>query len=282
MPYFEAKDGTSIYFYDWGSRSAQPVVLIHGWPLSSASWEYQARVLADNGYRVIAYDRRGFGRSDWPASGFEYDTLASDLNDLMTGLNLSNATLVGFSMGGGEVARYLGTYGDSRVTKAVFVSAVTPYLLKTDDNPDGVDKKVFDDILENLVKDRPNYLHDFAGKFYGNSLVHHPASDGQIHFFDQLAGMASPMATIECAKAFAMTDFRSDVAKITIPTLVIYGTKDATVPPAAAAERMGSLLANSETIAYDGEPHGLNVTAPEKLNNDLLTFLKASPRLAAL
>ena len=155
-------------------------------------------------------------------------------------------------------------------------------MLKTDDNPEGVDQKVFDGILEGIEKDRPNYLHEFAGKFYGNSLVHHPASEGQIHFFDQLAGMASPKATIECAKAFAMTDFRGDVARITVPTLVIYGSKDQTVPPDAAAKRMGSLLANSETVEYDGEAHGLNVTAAEKLNNDLLTFLRANPRLAAL
>lgn len=282
MPYFEAKDQTSIYFYDWGPRTGQPVVLIHGWPVSSASWEYQARALADAGYRVIAYDRRGFGRSDWAAQGYEYDTLASDVNDLLTGLNLTGVTLVGFSMGGGEVARYLGTYGQSRVVKAVFISSVTPYLLKTDDNPDGVDQKVFDEILEGIEKDRPDYLHNFASKFYGRSAIHHSVSEAQINFFDGMAGVASPKATIECAKAFAMTDFRSDVAKITIPTLVIYGTKDGTVPPSASAERMGGLLANSETIPYEGEPHGLNVTAAEKLNNDLLTFLRANPRLAAL
>ncbi len=282
MPYFETKDKTSIYFYDWGPKAGQPVVLIHGWPLTSASWEYQARVLADNGYRVIAYDRRGFGRSDWPAGGFEYNTLASDLNDLLTGLDLTGVTLVGFSMGGGEVARYLGTYGQTRVTKAVFVSAVTPYMLKTEDNPDGIDKKVFDEILEGIEKDRPDYLHNFASKFYGRSAIHHTVSEAQIMFFDAMAGTASPKATIECAKAFAMTDFRGDVAKIMIPTLVIYGTKDVTVPPEASAERMKGLLANSETIVYDGEPHGLNVTAPDKLNNDLLTFLRASPKLAAL
>ena len=143
-------------------------------------------------------------------------------------------------------------------------------------------KRSLTSIIEGVEKDRPAYLHEFAGKFYGNSLISHPASDGQVAFFDAMAATGSPMATIECAKAFAMTDFRGDVAKITIPTLVIYGTKDATVPPSASAERMKGLLANSETIAYDGEPHGLNVTAATKLNNDLLSFLAASPRLAAL
>ena len=282
MPYFEATDGTSIYFYDWGSRSGQPVVLIHGWPLTSASWEYQARVLADNGYRVIAYDRRGFGRSDWPSGGFEYDTLASDLNDLMTGLNLSGATIVGFSMGGGEVARYLGTYGDSRVTKAVFISAVTPYLLKTDDNPDGVEKKVFDGMVDGIIKDRPDFMQSFAPGFYGRSAIHHTVSEAQVNFFLSMAGTASPKAVIDLVRAFSETDFRGDVAKITVPTLVIYGTKDSTVPGDSAGARMGSLLANSETLVYDGEPHGLTNTVPDKLNNDLLTFLRASPKLAAL
>ncbi len=282
MPYFQAKDHTSIFFYDWGPRSGQPVVLIHGWPLTSASWEYQARVLADNGYRVIAYDRRGFGRSDWPATGYDYNTLASDLNDLLTGLDLTEATLVGFSMGGGEVARYLGTYGQTRVQKAVFISAVTPYLLKGEDNPDGVPKKVFDEMVDNIVKDRPAFMQTFAPGFYGRSALHHTVSEAQVDFFLSMAGTASPMATIQLVRAFSETDFRGDVARITIPTLVIYGTKDSTVPGDAAGARMGSLLANSETIPYDGEPHGLTNTVPDRLNNDLLTFLRASPRLAAL
>ncbi len=282
MPYFETKDQTSIYFYDWGPKTGQPVVLLHGWPLTSASWEYQARVLADNGYRVIAYDRRGFGRSDWAAGGFEYNTLASDLNDLMTGLNLTGTTLVGFSMGGGEVARYLGTYGQSCVAKAVFISAVTPYLLKTDDNPEGVDKKVFDEMVDKIIKDRPDFMQSFAPGFYGRSALHHTVSEAQVQFFASMAGTASPKATIDLVRAFSETDFRGDVAKITIPTLVIYGTKDSTVPAEASGERMKGLLAQSETLVYDGEPHGLTHTVPDKLNNDLLVFLRADPKFAAL
>ena len=170
----------------------------------------------------------------------------------------------------------------SRVSKAVFISAVTPFMLKTDDNPEGVDQKVFDGITEGVAKDRPAFLQSFASAFYGNSLISHPASEGQIDFFMAMAMTGSPQATFQCAKAFAMTDFRNDVTKITVPTLIIYGSKDATVPPAAAGERMKGLVANSETLVYDGEAHGLNVTAPEKLNNDLLTFLRAPAKLAAM
>lgn len=280
MPFFQTKDRTNIYYYDWGSGA--PVVLIHGWPLSSASWEYQARVLADNGFRVIAYDRRGFGRSDWASTGYEYDTLASDLSDLMEGLNLTGATIVGFSMGGGEVARYLAKYGESRVARAVYISAVPPYLLKTGDNPEGVDKKVFDEMVEGIAKDRAGFMKNFAPKFYGNSMLNHKVSESQLEFFQTLAAQASPDATIKLVRAFSETDFRGDLTKSTIPTLVIYGSKDETVPPDTAARRMEGLLANSETIEYDGEAHGLTNSAPDKLNNDLLTFLRAPVRVAAL
>lgn len=280
MPYFQAKDGTNLYYYDWGTGA--PVVLIHGWPLSSASWEYQARVLADSGFRVIAYDRRGFGRSDWASKGYEYDTLASDLNDLMEGLNLTGVTLVGFSMGGGEVARYIGRYGESRVGKAVYISAVTPYMLKTDDNPDGADKKVFDQIVEGLQKDRFDFLQSFSKKFYGNSALSHKVSEAQIEFFQAMAMSASPDATIKLVRAFSETDFRSDLTKSTVPTLVIYGSKDETVPSAVAGERMKGLVANSESIEYDGEAHGLTNSAPDRLNSELITFLRAPARVAAL
>ncbi len=280
MPYFQAKDGTNLYYYDWGTGA--PVVLIHGWPLSSASWEYQARVLADSGFRVIAYDRRGFGRSDWASKGYEYDTLAGDLNDLIEGLNLSGATLVGFSMGGGEVARYIGSYGESRVSRAVFISAVTPYLLLTDDNPDGVDRKVFDGMIEKIVKDRPDFMASFSEQFYGYSTLHHAVSSAQLQFFQFQASMASPDAVIKLVRAFSETDFRSDLAKFTVPTLIVHGTSDKTVPYENSGARMKNLVANSETLEYDGEPHGLTNTVPDKLNNDLLSFLRAPARVAAL
>lgn len=280
MPYLQAKDKTAIYYYDWGTGA--PVVLIHGWPLTSASWEMNARVLAENGYRVIAYDRRGFGRSDWAATGYEYNTLASDVNDLLEALDLRGVTLVGFSMGGGEVARYLSTYGSARVSKAVLVSAVTPYLLKTDDNPDGLDPKVFDGFDENLKKDRFDFLKSFGKKFYGVGLVHHPVSEAVLEFTQSMAMTASPDATIKLARAWSSTDFRGDLAKITIPTLVIHGTGDEAVPIDNSARRTVSLLANAELVEYDGAPHGLNVTHAASLNHDLLAFLGRPASTAAL
>ena len=201
MPYVKAKDGTQLYYYDWGTGA--PVVLIHGWPLTSASWEYRAAALAQSGFRVIAYDRRGFGRSGWPYSGYDYDTLAADLSTVLDTLDLKGATLVGFSMGGGEVARYLGKYGPARIAKAVLISAVTPFLLKTDDNPEGVDKKVFDGIVEALQKDRALFLHDFWPKFYGRTLVHHTVSDPFLEFTQEMAMTASPKATIDLVRAWS-------------------------------------------------------------------------------
>ncbi|MGI4855018.1 MAG: alpha/beta fold hydrolase [Janthinobacterium lividum] len=280
MPYLQTKDKTAIYYYDWGTGA--PVVLIHGWPLTSASWESQARVLAENGYRVIAYDRRGFGRSDWAATGYEYNTLASDVNDLLEALDLHGVTLVGFSMGGGEVARYLGTYGSARVSKAVLISAVTPYLLQTDDNPDGVPKKTFDDMVDNLKKDRPDFLKTFGKMFYGYSLMHHTVSEAMLEFTQSMAMTASPDATIKLVRAWSETDFRSDLAKITIPMLVIHGTGDDTVPIDKSARRAVGLLANAELLEYDGAPHGLNATEPDKLNADLLAFLGRPGSIAAL
>jgi non-heme chloroperoxidase len=273
MPYIDAKDGTEIYYYDWGT--GKPVVLIHGWPLTSASWEYQARVLAESGHRVIAYDRRGFGRSGWAYSGYDYDTLASDLNELMQALDLNGATLIGFSMGGGEIARYLATYGPARVARAVLIAAVTPYLLKTESNPEGVDKKVFDDIVENLVKDRFAFLQQFGQKFYGRTMISHTVSEPFLQFTQSMAMTASPKATIDLVRAWSETDFRSDLKGFTVPTLVIHGTDDATVPLEVAGRRAAALIPRAELLEYEGEPHGLIATAPDRLNADLLDFLKS-------
>jgi pimeloyl-ACP methyl ester carboxylesterase len=280
MPYVQTKDKTALYYYDWGTGT--PVVLVHGWPLTSASWEGQARVLAESGYRVIAYDRRGFGRSDWAGTGYDYDTLADDLSDLMETLDVQGATLVGFSMGGGEVAHYLARHGAARVNKAVLVSAVTPYLLKTDDNPEGVDRKVFDGIVEAIGKDKADFMKTFSKSFYGYGLVKHPVSQAQLEFWQGMAATGSPLATVKLVRSWSETDFRGDLAKITIPTLVIHGTSDQTVPIDVSGRRAVSLLANAELLEYDGEPHGLNVTAAKRLNDDLLAFLGRAPATAAL
>ncbi len=274
MPKFQAKDGTELFFYDWGTGA--PVILIHGWPLTSASWEYQARTLAENGYRVLAYDRRGFGRSDWPWTGYDYDTLASDLHQLIETLDLHDVTLAGFSMGGGEVARYLGTYDQSRIKGAVFIAAVTPYLLKTDSNPNGAPKSIFDDIVANLTKDRPAFLHEFAGKFYNRTLLSHTVSEETLEFFSEMALTASPDATIKLVRAWSETDFRDNLRKISVPTLFIHGTGDSTVPIDISAREAVKLVPGAEILEYEGEPHGLTNTAPDRLNSDLLAFLRRS------
>jgi len=271
MPYFDGRDGAELYYYDWGSGA--PVVLIHGWPLTSASWEYQANFLANNGCRVIAYDRRGFGRSEWTDSGHDYDTLAGDLHALLEELDLEGVTLVGFSMGGGEVARYISAYGSARVAKVVLVSAVTPYLLKADDNPEGVDVEVFDNILAGLEKDRPAFLKEFAQKFYGRSILNHTVSDAFLEFTGAMALTGSPRSTIELVTAWSATDFRKDLAEIRVPTLIIHGTGDETVPIDASARRTAKLIPGAVLLEYEGEPHGLTATAPDTLNEDLLLFI---------
>jgi pimeloyl-ACP methyl ester carboxylesterase len=272
MPFIETRDGTHLHYNDWGA--GKPVVLVHGWPLDADMWEYQSVFLAQHGFRVITYDRRGFGRSGQPWSGYDYDTLAADLASVIEKLELRETTLVGFSMGGGEVARYVGRHGTSRVARAAFVSAVTPYLLRTQGNPDGVERSVFDQMTEGLRTDRPGFLAGFGKKFFGVGLLSSPVSTEMLQATLYRAMLASPKATLDCVHAFAETDFRADVKGITIPALVIHGGADATVPPAASAERMTALVPHAELKIYAGAPHGLHYTERDRLNADLLAFMQ--------
>ena len=271
MTTFPTADDTSIYFNDWGA--GPPVILIHGWPLDADMWSAQALALASAGHRVIAYDRRGFGRSDQPWSGYDYDTLSDDLAALIDHLGLTDVALVGFSMGGGEVARYLGRHGAAKVRKAALISAVTPFLLKTETNPTGVDQSVFDGMLKGITDDRAAFMAGFAPGFFGNSMLHKRVSSEVLDWTFNVAMLASLRATIECAKAFSGTDFRADMAAFTMPTLIIHGTADATVPIDSSGRVAARMITGSKLIEYDNEPHGLTATAPDRLNADLLAFL---------
>lgn len=266
-------EAVNLYFEDYGS--GQPVILIHGWPLSHRMWEPQVRPLIDAGYRCIAYDRRGFGDSDKPWHGHDYDTLAGDLRALLTGLDLQNAVLVGFSMGGGEVARYFGRYGADRVVKAMLISAVTPYMLKTSDNPDGVEKSVFEEMKQGVKEDRLKLLDDFSKQFVNWGMLDHPISEDLLHYNKMIAAFASPRATLEDISAFAETDFRKDMEKITVPTLVVHGSEDQIVPVDVSGKRAAKMIANSQLEVIDGAPHGLYATHTEKLNKLMLDFLRS-------
>ncbi len=271
MPFIETADKTSIFYNDWGA--GKPVVLIHGWPLNADMWEYQSVFLAQNGYRVISYDRRGFGRSSQPWSGYDYDTLADDLKALLDALDIQDATLVGFSMGGGEVARYMGRHSGARVSKAVLLSAVTPYLVKAADNPDGVDRGIFDQMIGGLEKDRPNFLATFGKQFFGAGLLNFTVTTEILQWASTMALMASPKATLDCVRAFSETDFRADLAKFHVPTLIIHGDGDTTVPPSASARLTAKLVPGAAVKEYEGAPHAVFFTEMDRLNKDLLAFM---------
>jgi len=263
----------NISYKDYGS--GRPVVLIHGWPLSKEMWEYQIEPLVEAGLRVIKYDRRGFGKSSKPWGEYDYNTLTEDLHTIMEELDLRDAVLVGFSMGGGEAVRYLSRYGSSRVSKIVLVSSVTPYMLKTADNPDGVDESVFKEMLDQMSEDRIAFLDNFGKTFFGVNLVSHPVSAPLLEYYRMLAAVAAPRATKQCAIAFAQTDFRQDVQAINVPTLIIHGGADKTVPIDASGARTAKMIPGSQYIVYEGAPHGLFYTHKEKLNQDLISFIKS-------
>jgi pimeloyl-ACP methyl ester carboxylesterase len=264
---------TNLHVDDTGG-TGRPVVLIHGWPLSGESWSKQVPAFEAAGYRVITYDRRGFGRSDKPLTGYDYDTFASDLDAVLTALDLVDVTLVGFSMGGGEIARYIGTRGEARLHSVVFASAVPPYLEKTDDNPDGpLTKDAAAEMTAGLTKDEDSFYDEFTtGFFSANGVLKVTEAERQEAI--ALAHQSKKHAALASMAAFATTDFRDDLTKVTVPTLVIHGDSDATVPFEGSGARTHQAIAGSELHVVKDAPHGVTVSHPEEWNQAVLEFLK--------
>ena len=275
MPFVTSAQNNSspvkIYYEELGI--GKNVVFIHGWPLNGAMWEYQMTQLPQHGLRCIAYDRRGFGKSDWPASGYDYDTLAGDLKSLLEELDLNDVTLVAFSMAGGEVAKYFSLHEGKRVTKVVLISCVTPYMLKTEDNPDGVPAEIFDKMAAGITQDRPAFMESFNKDFFGVSLINHPVSNAFLANSLTQTLNSSPIATLQCARSFSTTDFRADVPKINVPTLIIHGDADKTVPIQATGDETSEILTDAKYFVYEGAPHGLWYTERNKLNMDIIDFI---------
>lgn len=271
--YIETAKNVKLYVKDYGK--GKPVILIHGWPLSNEMWEYQIDFLVQNNYRVIAYDRRGFGKSSQPYDGYDYDTLTDDLKEIIEQLQLENATLVGFSMGGGEVVRYFSRHGGKGVTKAALISSIIPFLLKTDDNPEGRPKEKGEATAAAIKEDRIGFLENFGKTFFGVNIVNKPLSTPLLEYFRMLCSFASPRATLQCAESLSNTDFRAELHTIKVPTLIIHGDDDKNVPIEVSSKKTAEAIANNTFIVYEGAPHGLFYTEKEKLNNDLLNFLNS-------
>ena len=272
MTFIKTRDGTQLYTKQWGE--GRPVILLHGWPLSSDSWDDGAMAIAEAGMKAISYDRRGFGRSDQPWSGYDYDTLADDLADVIEATGAEDAAIFGFSMGGGEVARYMSRHGGKGVSQAALISSVVPYMLKTSDNPDGTPKEVFDGMTKGMKEDRAKFFASFFKDFFGVSLIDHPTSSEEIDHAWGVTMQAGLKPTLACAAAFATTDFRPDLASFNVPTLIIHGTSDKTVPIDAAGRAAAKSIPGAKLIEYEGAPHGLFATHKDRLTADLLAFLQ--------
>ena len=274
MPFIENKtsnEEVSIFYEDYGA--GQPVILIHGWPLSRKSWEQQIWKIVENGFRCISYDRRGFGISSAPWDGYDYSSLASDLDALITKLNLKDVVLVGFSMGGGEVVRYLTDYGSSRVAKAALISSIIPLVKKKDDNPHGVAEHVLDNIKGALQKDRVGFLKNFHKGFYNYEETKKSVSEGQLEYDFIIASHASPRATIQAALSWMHTDFRPELINVNVPTLVVHGDADQTVPIETSGKLAAEGIADTRYEVIKDAPHGLNITHADTLNEILIKFL---------
>ncbi|EWY39558.1 chloroperoxidase [Skermanella stibiiresistens SB22] len=272
MAILKTRDGVEIFYNDWGT--GQPVLFSHGWPLTGDAWENQMMFLASNGYRAIAHDRRGHGRSSQPFDGHDMDHFADDLSELIEALDLKDIVMVGHSTGGGEVARYIGRHGTSRVAKAVLVGAVPPRMVKSDTNPGGLPMSVFDGIRDGVANDRSQFFMDLAVPFFGYNREGAKSSDGAIHAFWRQGMMGAIKAEYDCVKAFSETEFSEDLAKFDIPTLLIHGDDDQIVPIDAAAKRSAQLIKGAVLKVYAGAPHGLAVTHKDQLNADLLEFIR--------
>jgi non-heme chloroperoxidase len=284
MPYVTTLDGTEIYYKDWGN--GQPVVFSHGWPLSSDAWDDQMLFLAGHGFRCIAHDRRGHGRSSQPWDGNEMNIYADDLAALVKTLHLTDVIHVGHSTGGGEVARYIGRHGTSRVAKAVLISAIPPMLLKTDDNPAGVPIEAFDQLRAAILADRSQFFKDLSAPFYGANREGATVSQGLRDSFWLQAMLAGMKPVYECLKAISETDFTADLKRFDVPTLIIHGDDDQIVPIGASARRSIELVSGARLLVYEGAPHGLPSTHKDRVNQDLLAFFqepapaRAEPALA--
>lgn len=274
MPYItsvvENSKPVKIFYEDWGN--GKPVILIHGWPVDHNMWEYQMTHLASMGLRCIAYDRRGFGKSDQPWQGYDYTTMAEDLRAVISELDLHDVTLVGFSMAGGEVIRYCHNHCSARISKIILVSSIIPYMMQTDTNPKGVPAEVFEKMEEHLTNDRPAFLADFGKTFFGVNWINHPVSHEILSWMQNLALQASPKATLECMRSFSKTDFREELASIQIPTLVIHGDMDHTVPIEPTGEQAAAAIKGAIYKIYPGAPHGLFITEKEMLASDIRQF----------
>jgi len=274
MGTIRTRDGVALYFKDWGT--GRPVILLHGWPLSSDSFDDLGMAIAKTGMRAIAYDRRGFGRSEQPWSGYNYNTLADDLADVIEATGSTEATLVGFSMGGGEVARYMSRHAGVNVRDAILISSVVPYVLKTSDNPKGTDQSIFESMTKAIKEDRAEFWTTFFKQFYGVGALSHPVTEEVRDWSAVVAMQASLKATLDCVGAFATTDFRPDLAYFKVPTLIIHGTADQTVPIDAAGRAAANGIPGSTLLEYDGAPHGLFASHKERLIADVLGFLGSS------
>ena len=273
MAYITTKDDVRLYTKDWGK--GRPVIMMHGWPLSSDTFDDLSMALANAGFRAIAYDRRGFGRSDQPWDGYDYDTLSDDLAAIIEQTQARDATLIGFSMGGGEVARYMSRHGGASVRQAVLIASVVPYMLKTPDNADGVPQEIFDQVGAAIAADRAKFWAAFFKDFYGVGAGANAVSDEVLEWSRDVSMQASLPATLGCAKAFSSTDFRPDLKAFRVPTLIIHGTADKTVPIDTSARRAAAGIGGSRLIEYEGGPHGLLASHKNRVINDVLDFVRS-------